>query len=604
MRHICFAFIRKYKAIENIGFKIDSRFDYHFDPNTNVLTIEENSVLPQDFWGCGLYSVSAIIGNNGAGKSTVLSFLLESLVDGANTNTVNGILVYSNDGKLEVFGDNVLIESSLDTIHITKIPKLTCFYYSSHFMPYVSFNDLRACELSGGYNASDNWLLVKDVESYTGINALGLGNSLSWHLNQFVAQNNYRVCSMLADERLWKSFVGISLPRYVQFGMNQSGYYALLNHIQSIKRFKEQGLPVTQNEEELSIPKKEIIHPRNRDKYLEGLIYYGFLNLMNDGIGSTYKESKDALAEWDKYKNNTHPILDQFSAFVSSRYNTHTGLKALCSILSEMNSSCHFYDDGSNQSFYLEIAQNRKELASLVNNAMKNHLFLVGKVFDMYYSQDLSGTTILSSGEQQLLDLFSRLYDAIVLSPEKFANVESKRLILLDEAEIGFHPEWQRKYINLVTSFLERLYAINSSELFQVIISTHSPILLSDIPTCCITFLQRNEDGTTQNVSESIKGGSFAANVFEQYRESFFLENGIIGEFAEKKIRQVVDNLKNNKELKNAERVIRIIGDDRIKAYLWSLNPSLGVDEQIRFYKRQIETLEKGIKNKDFDEQN
>lgn len=70
MIHICFAYICRYKALRNVGLKIDSRYNYRFDAVNNVLSISEDENYPKRFWGPGLYSLAAIVGNNGAGKST------------------------------------------------------------------------------------------------------------------------------------------------------------------------------------------------------------------------------------------------------------------------------------------------------------------------------------------------------------------------------------------------------------------------------------------------------------------------------------------------------------------------------------------------------
>lgn len=98
MIHICFAYIRHYKGLRNVCLKVDSHYEYCFDTSSNVLRINTNNNYPKDFWGIGVYSLAAIVGNNGAGKSTSMEFILNTLVDGANTREVDGVLVYEQDG--------------------------------------------------------------------------------------------------------------------------------------------------------------------------------------------------------------------------------------------------------------------------------------------------------------------------------------------------------------------------------------------------------------------------------------------------------------------------------------------------------------------------
>lgn len=69
----------------------------------------------------------------------------------------------------------------------------------------------------------------------------------------------------------------------------------------------------------------------------------------------------------------------------------------------------------------------------------------------------------LSSGEQHL----------IVLIGELLFKAEENSLVLIDEPEISFHPEWQEKFLGI----LENIQRENK---FSALISTHSPILIGD----------------------------------------------------------------------------------------------------------------------------
>lgn len=71
--------------------------------------------------------------------------------------------------------------------------------------------------------------------------------------------------------------------------------------------------------------------------------------------------------------------------------------------------------------------------------------------------------SVLSSGEQHLIVLIGKL----VFS----TNPES--LVLIDEPEISFHPEWQEKFL----AILEEIRKLNG---FSVLVATHSPILIGD----------------------------------------------------------------------------------------------------------------------------
>ena len=69
----------------------------------------------------------------------------------------------------------------------------------------------------------------------------------------------------------------------------------------------------------------------------------------------------------------------------------------------------------------------------------------------------------LSSGEQHLIVLIGKL----------IFEVDANTLVLLDEPEISFHPEWQEKFLTI----LEDVRKINN---FSALIATHSSILIGD----------------------------------------------------------------------------------------------------------------------------
>lgn len=151
--------------------------------------------------------------------------------------------------------------------------------------------------------------------------------------------------------------------------------------------------------------------------------------------------------------------------------------------------------------------------------------------------------TGLSSGERQiaytlgnvlyhLVNLNSTLHDVSMvkehLSFLKYHHV----CMLMDEVELYYHPDLQRKFVKLlldsITSVpLDNIYDIN------ITLVTHSPFVLSDIPQSNILCLQKGE-------SESRQGQTFGANIVDLLNESFFLQ-GTIGDIAQSCINEVVE---------------------------------------------------------------
>ena len=180
----------------------------------------------------------------------------------------------------------------------------------------------------------------------------------------------------------------------------------------------------------------------------------------------------------------------------------------------------------------------------------------------------------LSSGEQARLELFSRIYDyyedAIkykMTNKLSFQNL----LILMDEADMLLHPEWQRNYVKDLKEYLEDLFHPFPIHI-QVIIATHSPIMLSDIPSQNTLLLKKDEK--TNLTTPVCNTETFAANIYSLFKNSFFLDTTMIGAFAEHELKELAKNI-HNMSAKSDHRIIRLkidtIGDEFIRKHFLEL---------------------------------
>lgn len=122
-------------------------------------------------------------------------------------------------------------------------------------------------------------------------------------------------------------------------------------------------------------------------------------------------------------------------------------------------------------------------------------------------------------------------------------------------------------------------------------ISTHSPVLLSDIPASCVNYLEVDENGMTRNADAKEARETFAANVFEQYKDSFFMNDGLVGEFARRKLMAVKKDIEDKKANEETKKVIGMIGDARIKDYLLRKMRDQDIDAQIAYHEEKAREL-------------
>lgn len=164
----------------------------------------------------------------------------------------------------------------------------------------------------------------------------------------------------------------------------------------------------------------------------------------------------------------------------------------------------------------------------------------------------------LSSGEMAYLDLFAGIYNIFFLNQtrdeeeefeyQRYKNAQNY-LFILDEPEGSFHPEWSRKLIYYITSFIDNLLE-GTNKRCQFIISTHSPFIVSDIPSNYIKCISLNIDNRGNRIRViSEPSHSFAANIYEILNNGFFMD-APIGEFAQNKIQDIILKIDELEEMK------------------------------------------------------
>lgn len=178
----------------------------------------------------------------------------------------------------------------------------------------------------------------------------------------------------------------------------------------------------------------------------------------------------------------------------------------------------------------------------------------------------------LSSGERQFLYMVSSLvYHILNIKSVPTSRIHYRCInIVLDEVEICFHPEYQRTFLYKLINLIDRLN-LNSYCSFNIMVTTHSPFLLSDIPLQNVLFLKDGKIVRNRELKNP-----FAANVNDILVQSFFLENGFMGEFVKMRILSLIKFLTNGNRsrewnMEKARNFISMIGEPLLKEQLKKL---------------------------------
>lgn len=147
----------------------------------------------------------------------------------------------------------------------------------------------------------------------------------------------------------------------------------------------------------------------------------------------------------------------------------------------------------------------------------------------------------LSSGEKQLVFAVSSLLyhlnniDSVSEDNNRRRIIYRHVNIILEEVELYFHPELQKRLVKYIIDGIGQLDFM-SIQGINIILVTHSPFVLSDIPAANILALDK--DGMP---CEGIR--SFGSNIHDMLKNSFFLQTGWIGDFAKDYIHRIIDEL-------------------------------------------------------------
>ena len=172
----------------------------------------------------------------------------------------------------------------------------------------------------------------------------------------------------------------------------------------------------------------------------------------------------------------------------------------------------------------------------------------------------------ISQGEKQFLR-FS--IDLIRAFDRRMMFSYKSLIILADEIDNSLHPLWKKQLINYMVNICKEFIKKDNQLSIHFIFSTHSPFLLSDIRKENIIFLDTDENGKCKvlNHDEVMqKKQTFGANIHTLLSDSFFMEDGLMGEFAKGKINEIME-FHNITKKKRHKKCLQKIYENREKGF-------------------------------------
>lgn len=157
-----------------------------------------------------------------------------------------------------------------------------------------------------------------------------------------------------------------------------------------------------------------------------------------------------------------------------------------------------------------------------------------------YNEQNIIPFWSLSSGERQIAYIISNfVYHIVNINSVHYNNVDVVAKlpllkykyinVIFDEIELYFHPDLQRRFLFLIVEALKSIH-IEHIEGINILLVTHSPFVLSDLPKSNVLALSKTND--------DVVGETFCANIQEMLGQNFFMEYSM-GKIAQEQIEEI-----------------------------------------------------------------
>ena len=640
--------------IRNQGFNFSSNYNFYVsfcNERYELRQKECRNILPKNFFDSSscITNITAIVGENGSGKTTLLNKLAKDYL---------GVRKIKCEPEYEIYYEEEYKKDMYIAVYIEN-GELICYRNIDRFANFTGVKDIYLFE--GSEKLTE---MVRNNTRFRNISRICLTNSMYPAWNGIAADKsidkihlNMNSLNVLKNMFYEKKCKKIKSARFLQYQdiikecrKNQDFQQVLdVIYLQYMKE-KENGI-LTQN--------------INGNLTVRFLLFTKYFYDKFKGIENSGEQGKYLKECYDKVKalmsNFDSQLLKQdvfCSLYIDLLFELHAYaqvvetdegknirnkqallkyLKESIDILSERkDENAEFFNEALNEiqeyeqclslcrmhpnslpvsdSAYVAYKEIEYESSSYygILNLVRKSAFERKYSFVLKYI-DIGGLK-LASGERALLNFFSWLYivpyfRCIDTSLE--TSLRDNILLLIDEIDLYCHPLWQQK---LIYYLIEEARALFSGKKVQIVFTTHSPIVLSDMPQNNVIYLTRKNgrcviDHTMQDTK------TFGANIYKLFNDAFFLgERGQTGEFSKNKIRTIIDAVKprqeqngdviypelTERESEGLKAEISLIGEPIIRDKLYEMlykcrYRKLDTREmKIRIYEEKIKRLKRG----------
>ena len=628
------------------GFNLSCDYQVKFEFNQCKLEINKNPKCPPNFYGRNISDIIAIVGENGVGKTTIIKELASRsyemlyetrrsnqfieiyeenseliiyyffneknlIISHDNINKINKIDIGKTEKKVINLGiSSAYISNSFDSLGRTTTESLGILKNKT-YAPAAILSDISQ-SAKNEYGQAYGNLIFKNIQYY----AEKMNRSIFNNYENYEAKNFIRTY-LKAPQNIISNFVGF---KYAELGVLQFGYAFNisddgLNYITTLKQF------VVKHNDYFKINGgTDLFDECYLNIIAEAIIFFGIdkndkLNLLGRYLIKIFLKAMDmdfldvAILEITpkillnlirdnivKYKIEYDILTLQYIKNNLAQKEENLDIrwyKDLCEAILEYK-----YVDRAGIEFNIGKVQKKFKL----KNEEKFMLFyksILDKKHSIFKRYIIFKRLPGSTGERAFLNLIGYIDEFLSDSIEKDV------IIFIDEIDLYLHPRWQQLILKYLINWLEEVYSDRS---IQLVITTHSPILLSDFTKERVIRLKKNiESELNKETLVESPNLIFGANIQTLFYDNFFMDKGSIAELAKDKIKEALEIIESTKtlnesDIKYVKYIIKNIGDITVRKILQNkLNRKIEIGLNNSIEKNSLRLQEKidkiGISN-------
>lgn len=628
-----------YGKNEQKGYLLNSKYNIQFKEPEKRLYIEYNESYVEGFWGENIFDVMAVVGENGSGKTklaySIMNILNQMVTDNSEAGGEHFFIVFEEEGAIKTYVTDKFADikmeagKGIDSCPPSKdFHKIELFKFG-YFTNALAYSDCIQEKYGVVFDGSLGGSFQKYFKDNLEMHYISLTTNI--FRNYYDEEFDKVLDFLLSDLRVVKDLrdddFPFVLPEVVNVSIKdyETNLKYILDELKEMGKKREDITGYCSNERNClkEICKdfvnkdtnwwnghlaahlllnlfKELCVPQTRDQKLEEKALK-FLQIIEQTGKSSGSASLDTMKNIFDMLEAEETVYKEFDRDSIKHYRDIVNWMLETGIFQNLNSS-------NRKQF---ILQEDKEIIKKFRSLYKETRFPFP-----YLSFDFG----LSTGEFNFLVLFSKIASMIqddrggnpcVMNHMGYEKRCTNVFLYLDEADLSLHPRWQQGYVSWILKFVTS-YFKNCS--VQILIATHSPIMLSDFPGNNVLYLWKEcSQNETCCHAEKRTVRTFGSNIHTLFMDSFFLEDGgTMGAFAEQKINEIALEIKQKGKMDADKKwkIINYIGDDIIRNKLLQLYDqnnlrerkpqtemdNAAIDATIVLLKNQMENLENTIK--------